>query len=405
MTPSELAFLALGLALGVTAGAAIVVILRTHPSPHEVKVTVARDAVPRRPATLSMDAFASLGEVARGGPADRRAHDRDFPALNDPPRPVGGFDLRTAVLSAAAASSRVATAGRQSGGSAPVGLVISPEPDPDLASLRASMAVAAEQAIHAGEPTAIGILERPRLEVVTTMAEMPLTKDVPAEVSALLEPVTDEAASAESATETRTETLTEAQPAILPILRGDRRLALRVVAALAPAARPVERIVWGRRIDGLIAAIVHAAIDEGMLDIPAGNHFWDPFDRDQTRSILRALAAHGHRPDGAGGWLDGHAPTGRQLAAALADAGLDPRRIRPWPIDERISDLVHHATVAADEFLVVAAPDLALDEIRALVGDRIPPGMAKELWARWDEIRELLLAEPAELARRAALPA
>ena len=107
MTPSELAFLALGLALGVAAGAAVVVILRTHPSPHEVKVTVARDAVPRRPATLSMDAFSSSpGEVARGGPADRRAHDRDFPAVNDPPFPSEGFDLRTAVLSAAAASSR-----------------------------------------------------------------------------------------------------------------------------------------------------------------------------------------------------------------------------------------------------------------------------------------------------------
>jgi hypothetical protein len=177
------------------------------------------------------------------------------------------------------------------------------------------------------------------------------------------------------------------------------------VALLAPAGRPVERIVWGRRLDDLIAAIVRAAIDEGMLDIPAGNHFWDPFDRDQTRSILRALAAHGHRPDGAGAWLDGHAPTGRQLAAALAGAGLDPRRIRPWPIDEKIADLVRHATVAADEYLAVAAPDLALDDIRAIVGDRIPPGRATELWARWVEIRELLLAEPAELARRVALPA
>src|SRR6185295_20416980 len=77
-------------------------VFRSHASPHEVKVTVARDAVPRRASTLSIDAFHSPAEVARGGPADRRHADRDmdrdFPATNDPPRISELLAIRTPVL-------------------------------------------------------------------------------------------------------------------------------------------------------------------------------------------------------------------------------------------------------------------------------------------------------------------
>jgi hypothetical protein len=191
------------------------------------------------------------------------------------------------------------------------------------------------------------------------------------------------------------------------MLRGDRRALLRVVAALAPAEKPVERIRWQRHLSALLEAIVLAAIDEGMLILPAGHRFWDPFDRDQTREILRALAAHGHRPDGAGGWQDGRAPTGRQMSAALADAGLDPRRIRPWPIEDHLADLVLHATVAADDFLMAAAPELELQDVQAIVGPKLPGGQAtlRDVWAAWDRVRELLLLDSGELVRRAVLPA
>ena len=75
VTVSEFMFLALGLVLGVASGAALVEIIRARsPSTREVRLTVSKDAIPRRRAsTLADDAFVSAGpEPARGGPADRR---------------------------------------------------------------------------------------------------------------------------------------------------------------------------------------------------------------------------------------------------------------------------------------------------------------------------------------------
>lgn len=74
MTASEFSFLALGLILGLVTGAALVELFRARPpAPHEVRLTVSHDAIPRRPSTLADDAFTSAGpQPARGGPADRR---------------------------------------------------------------------------------------------------------------------------------------------------------------------------------------------------------------------------------------------------------------------------------------------------------------------------------------------
>ena len=79
MTGSELAFLAIGLILGVAAGAALIAILRSHLSPPRgVRVTVVPDAVPRRrAATLANDAFTESPTAAHPafrGPADRRGY-------------------------------------------------------------------------------------------------------------------------------------------------------------------------------------------------------------------------------------------------------------------------------------------------------------------------------------------
>jgi hypothetical protein len=74
VTASEFSFLALGLVLGLVTGAALVELFRARPaSSHEVRLTVAHDAIPRRSSTLADDAFVAAGpEPARGGPADRR---------------------------------------------------------------------------------------------------------------------------------------------------------------------------------------------------------------------------------------------------------------------------------------------------------------------------------------------
>ena len=78
MTATEIAFLAIGLILGIAAGAALIATLRSRtPSTREVRITVAPDAVPRRrAATLANDAFTDspVGtDPARFGPADRSA--------------------------------------------------------------------------------------------------------------------------------------------------------------------------------------------------------------------------------------------------------------------------------------------------------------------------------------------
>lgn len=95
MTVSEFTFLALGLVLGVFSGAALIEIIRARPpARRDVRVTVSRNAIPRRATTLADDAFVAVGpEPARGGPADRRAMEG--------PAPLGTADRRTNVLSEA----------------------------------------------------------------------------------------------------------------------------------------------------------------------------------------------------------------------------------------------------------------------------------------------------------------
>ena len=112
MTASEFAFLALGLVLGVASGAALSIVIRARPpAPREIRLTVATDAVPRRPAaTLSgivPPGSAAVGVAARGGPAD-------------PSILAAEADDRTAVRSAPHRP--------------PVAIPIRPEPDPILAS-------------------------------------------------------------------------------------------------------------------------------------------------------------------------------------------------------------------------------------------------------------------------------
>lgn len=138
MTVSEFTFLALGLVLGVAAGAALIVVLRARPpAAREVRVTVAQDAVPRRGgSTLSDDAFArAAAEPARGGPADRRLVDAD--------PPPGDVERRTPVRS-----------GWPAPGPAAVGLPISQGDDPMLASLR-TRPVAEPATTRANASTAI----------------------------------------------------------------------------------------------------------------------------------------------------------------------------------------------------------------------------------------------------------
>ena len=177
MTAGEFTFLAMGLALGVAAGAALVEVLRARPpAPREVRVTVATDAIPRRSQTLADDAFTMSGpETARGGPADRRTG-----VAIDPP---GGRDRRTPVpfrvggdgfedapvpgrvlapaLPLVGGPGMTRTAIRGDGDDRPALVVvpISGGSDPMLGALRASAAASAAAAMRTS--TATAVLDRP----------------------------------------------------------------------------------------------------------------------------------------------------------------------------------------------------------------------------------------------------
>ena len=390
MTASEFAFLALGLVLGVGTGAAIVVVLGSRPPAREVRLTVEHDAVPRRAATLSSDAFQAHGEPARGGPADRRGRDRDAPA-NDPPPPnpflapgLAGIGVmspasafagppagplagrpsapggRTPVPSWPSGGATAASARRTDQGDRPV--MANPpaagERDPSIDALRIQAVLAAEHALQAGQPTATALLEaRPPIVGATDDAASPASQLV-----------VDDSLPADET------------PAVIRILRGDHRALLRTIEVLAGTDMAMRR-PWQGALLGLAEGIIGRAIERGVLDFPVGNPFWDTFTTRQCRDIAGALAATGFRFDGIDAWADERVPTYRDLTAALAVVGLEPRRIRAWPTQDEIARLYAEVTVAADEFLAAEAPAMELEEVRELVSGR---GAELDiLWRSW----------------------
>jgi hypothetical protein len=151
VTASEFAFLAMGLILGVAAGAALVEFIRARPpSPREVRLTVAPDAVPRRRAsTLSNDAFTESpveDAPALGGPADRLDVVPDdgsswfaprTPVLEPRPGTIASSPFRLAEPP----GTTVVTA---------QGVPVSSGVDPMLTALRASAAASAQAAMASG---------------------------------------------------------------------------------------------------------------------------------------------------------------------------------------------------------------------------------------------------------------
>lgn len=177
--------------------------------------------------------------------------------------------------------------------------------------------------------------------------------------------------------------------AIIRLLRGDREVLSRIVATLG-GGNEAEQRRWQRSIGDLLEAIVARAIEASSLDFPSEHPFWGPFTRSQCRDITAALSSLGFRHDGFGGWVDDHMPSQRDLSLAVGYAGLDPMRIRHWPADQEMQDLMRNVTVAADEYVWEAAGALTLGELVSLLGRRAD-GLT-ELWNDWGTVRPLLLS-------------
>jgi hypothetical protein len=174
------------------------------------------------------------------------------------------------------------------------------------------------------------------------------------------------------------------------ILRGEHRAMVEAVDRIAGGDTPRRRD-WEVLLGGLVEGMADAAVSESIIDFPMGTAFWDTFTVEQCRHIVAALASMGFRYDGRSGWVDGRVPAYRDLAQALADIGVDPRRVRAWPNQLEISALFVGARPAPDELLAAAGPDYAAEDVRALLGERGPELHA--LWVGWDAIKPVLLAE------------
>ena len=175
---------------------------------------------------------------------------------------------------------------------------------------------------------------------------------------------------------------------ILRILRGDRDALDRAVARLA-GDDPEAGRRWQAQLGALADALVARSIEASAFDFPEEHAFWGPFSQAQNRDVMAGLSSLGFRFDGYGGWLDDRIPSQRDLSLAVGYAGLDPMRIRHWPNEAEMRELLSGVRVAADEYVAGAAGGMSLGELVTLLGRRADP--LTELWNDWGRVRPILL--------------
>ncbi len=180
-------------------------------------------------------------------------------------------------------------------------------------------------------------------------------------------------------------------PALERMLRGEHRAMVDVVDRIA-GEDPWRRREWEVLIGGLVEAMADVAVGESVIDFPMGTAFWDALTVEQCRRVVAALASMGYQYDGRSGWVANRVPAYRELTIALADIGVDPKRLRAWPNQAEIAALFVGARPAPEELLPAAGPDYAAEDMRAIVGER--GSELANLWLAWDAVRPLLFDEP-----------
>jgi hypothetical protein len=172
------------------------------------------------------------------------------------------------------------------------------------------------------------------------------------------------------------------------LLRGDRQALLGLTLRLAE-----ETGVEAGRLQLLLLelrqAIAARALEDGAIAFPQGHPFWSQFSVDADRQLTVSLAQLGYGFDGHDGWRDGRVPGPRELAMALEHAGHDPRSLRRPAGQAAIDGLWQGTRVLVEEWLVAAAPDLALGRLIEILGPR--GSRLGELWDMWGRLRPLLL--------------
>ncbi len=174
------------------------------------------------------------------------------------------------------------------------------------------------------------------------------------------------------------------------MLHGEHR-AMAEVLDLVAGPDSQRRREWEQLLGGLVEAMAAVAVRESVIDFPMGTAFWDSFTIEQCRRIVGALASMGYAYDGRDGWVDSRTPAYRDLSTALADVGIDPRRIRAWPNSADIAGLFVGARPAPEELLAAAGPAYDVEDVRELVGDHAEE--LENLWLAWDAARPALFEE------------
>jgi hypothetical protein len=179
------------------------------------------------------------------------------------------------------------------------------------------------------------------------------------------------------------------ETAITLVLRGNRQallsLALRLADETGLEAGRLQLLLLELR-----ESIAARALEEDALRFPPDHPFWSQFPAPIAREVAGSLSSMGYRFDGAGGWVDGRAPTARELQLAISHVGLDPRGLRRPSGQEALDRLYDGTTVVVEEYLASRAHNLDLQEVMACLGPRA--ARLTELWDMWGRLRPLLLA-------------
>ena len=176
----------------------------------------------------------------------------------------------------------------------------------------------------------------------------------------------------------------------MPMLRGllDGSDIIRDMARQLTTLTGVPASRWLLLLRTLGELIVASAIAEDRLRFDRTHPFWAQLTPDVSRELMRWLRGLGFRYDPHDGWYGDRAPQPRDVATALAFAGIEPVSIRPMPTAADLERLPESIGVAAVEYLAEHAPTLELDQIRRLAGIQAPA--LADVWDHWSDVRSLL---------------
>ncbi len=378
MTVSEFMFLAMGLVLGVASGVALIEIIRARPpARREVRLTVSKDAIPRRRgSTLSDDAFVTAGpEPARGGPADRREKDAADHGK--------ATERRTNVLNTGQRGSQRTTSSKPT--PSMVGMSISGGADPMLGALRAGSRDASQtlaRSPQTGTPTAppTGGATTVRGQASVALMDQPApVEDAERAVAppTFSGPCADERRQAHERCELATRAQAQAAAAAEALRRAQRAYDTHTAAAEAAADAANPRTVRTRKEDAQRRFRAASGAAGGPVAVEAAARTWlQEINQINREAAGASLTAEHERAAAAeiGARLERMSleSDAARVGAEMAHAACVAARAIVADCDERTAGgtTAARATSAPASSTEPGAADVAVDEVLGLALER-----------------------------------